>query len=92
MNSLFVLPALFERGFAGGCAEGRRPSNMHIPLMVEAVLVILFSLVARGRPQLVSASRRPELRSGVRLLARLGPPRECGCRFYIRFAQILDDM
>ena len=29
--------------------------------MVEAVLVILFEQVARGRPQLVAASGRPEL-------------------------------
>ena len=34
--------------------------------MAEAILAI--PLVARGRPQLVSASGRPELRSGVRLL------------------------
>ena len=44
--------------------------------MVEALLVILLPLVARGGPQLVSASGRPELRSGVRLSARLGPPQE----------------
>ena len=43
----------------------------------------LFPHVARGRPEIVSASGRPDLWSGDRLLARLGPPRECGCRFYI---------
>ena len=32
---------------------------------------------ARGRPQHVPASGRPELCSGVRFLAPLGPPREC---------------
>ena len=42
----------------------------------EAILVMLFLHVARGRPQIVSASGRPELRSGVRLFARLGPPQE----------------
>ena len=35
--------------------------------MVEAILVILFLHCARGRPQLVIASRRSELCSGVRL-------------------------
>ena len=49
--------------------------------MVEAVLVILFPHVGRGRSHLMSASGSPELRSGVRLLARLGPPKECGFRF-----------
>ena len=56
--------------------------------MVEAFLVILFRLVARGRPQLVSAPGRPELWSGVRLLARLVPPRECGCRFHNRLLSL----
>ena len=32
----------------------------------------MFPLVTRGRPQQVSTSDRPELWSGVRLLARLG--------------------
>ena len=55
--------------------------NLKIPLsilprMIEALLVTLLPLVARGGPQLVSASGRPELRSGVRLFARLGPPQE----------------
>ena len=40
--------------------------------MVEAILVFLFPHFAGGRPQLVSASGRPELRSGVRLFARPG--------------------
>ena len=52
--------------------------------MVEAILVSLFPLVACGQTQLLSASSHPELRSGDRLLARLGQPREYGCRFYIR--------
>ena len=47
--------------------------------MVEAIIVILFPHVARGRPQLVSASSRPALRSGVRVPEHMGPPRECAC-------------
>ena len=46
-----------------------------LPGVVEAILVILFPLVAHGRPHLVPASRRPKLWSGVRVLARLGPPK-----------------
>ena len=42
-----------------------------LPRKVEAILVFLFPHVAHRRPQLVSASDRPELGSGVRLLARL---------------------
>ena len=60
--------------------------------MDEALLAILFPNVTRGRQQLVSASRHPEFGSGDRLLARLGPPRECGCQFYIRFSPILDEI
>ena len=56
-----------------------------LPWLVEAILDNLFPLVAHGRQQLVSASGRPELQSGVRLLARLSQPRESGCRFHIRF-------
>ena len=56
------------------------PSSI-LPWMVEAVLVFLFLHFARGRPQLVFASVLPELSTDVRLLVRLGPPRECGCRF-----------
>ena len=78
-------------GFAGGCADQelpevvwpsqleRRLSTWTIPVPNEAILVNVFTHVARGRPQFVPASGHPELRSGVRLLARLGPT-ECGCR------------
>ena len=63
-----------------------------LPWMEEAIQVIFFPLVARGRPQLVSASRHPELWSGVRLLALLGPPGECVCRFYSRRCPSLHEM
>ena len=66
------------------CRTWRSPCQSILPWMVEAILVISFPLVARHHPQLVPASRCPERRSGVRLLVRLGPPRECGCRFHIR--------
>ena len=57
----------------------RRLSNLKIPssilpCMVDAVLVILFPHVARGRPWPCLLPGRPEPRSGVRFLARLGPP------------------
>ena len=44
--------------------------------MVEAVLVFQFLHFTRGRPQLVYASVLPRLWSDVRLLARLGQPKE----------------
>ena len=69
----------------------RRRSNLKLkisflvlPWSVEAILVILYQRVALGRP-----SARAGFRSGIRLLARFGPPRECGCRFYCRFLQVL---
>ena len=57
-----------------------------------SVSVILFPRVARGHPQLVSASGHPEHGSGERLLARLGQQKECGCRLYIRFSPTLDEI
>ena len=66
-------------------------SSSMLPCMVEAILVFQFPHVARGRPQLVPGSSSSELRSGVRLRARLGPPRECGCRFNTRFLQLILD-
>ena len=56
-----------------------------LPSMVEAIVVFLYPFVVYDRPQLVSASGHPELWSGGHVLARLGQPKECGCRFYTRF-------
>ena len=88
------LPALFEEGFAGGCAEagiagrgmatsaGDTSVKPEDPLSIlPSILVFLSPLVAHGRPQLVSASGHPELRSGGLLLAGLGQPRQRGCLF-----------
>ena len=69
--------------------------KIHVPIlpcMIEAILLFPFPLVSRRRPQLVSASGRPKLRSGVRLLARLGPPRGCGCLFRTRCSHIIDEI
>ena len=43
-------------------------------LVNEWLIATLYPLVALGRPQLVSASCRPQLLSGIRLHARLGQP------------------
>ena len=104
MSEYIVLfrPALIQKGFARGCAQGRtafggtsnvswrdvRQSKFDEPQCqsfrerMRPILVIPHLRVAYGRPQLVSASDHPELWSGGRLLARLGQPRECGCRLY----------
>ena len=63
-----------------------------LPWMVELIPVILYLRVAHGRSQLVSASNHPKFWSGGPLLARLGQPRECGCRFYTRFSHTLDEI
>ena len=68
-----------------------RLSNLKIPLLTPPLLVSLFPLVGHGRSQLVSASSHPQLGSDGQLLARLGQPRGCGCRFYIRCCPILDE-
>ena len=58
--------------------------------MVEAVLVILFPLVADGRPHLVSASGHSELGSGDRLLARLGEPKDVVVCFKLGLCPLVD--
>ena len=83
VNTLCFPPAFFEEGFAGGWAEGgiagggiatsARDTSVELEFNPSTLAI---PLVARGRPQPVSASSRPELRSGVRLLAFLGPPRQ----------------
>ena len=60
MNNLCFPLDLFGVSFAGGCAERRIAGDASVELD-GAILVILFPHVARGRPQLVSASGHPEL-------------------------------
>ena len=65
---------LLEDGGIPGNGMATSAGETSVALDDTLVLVILFLHVARCRP---------ELWSGVRLLARLGPLRECGCRCYL---------
>ena len=63
-----------------------------LPGVVEAILVILFPLVAHGRPHHVPASRRPSFGLVFGCLHAWDHQRECGCRFDIRCCLILDEI
>ena len=76
---------LFEVGFAEGCAEGGIAGGGMATSAGN-------TSVELAGPQLVSASGRPQLWSGVWLMALLGPPSECGCRFCTRCSPILDEI
>ena len=80
-----------ERGIAGRwyghvswtdvCRTSRYPCSSFREWLKPLWYYCLF--FARSRPQLVFASDRPELWSGVRLLARPGSPKNV-CRWYTR--------
>ena len=67
-------------------------SSLFLREWLTAILVSLLPLSVRDRPQVASASGRQELGSGVWLLASLGQPEKCGCRFYTRCSTLLMNM
>ena len=107
MSKLCLPPALFEISFAGRCTTGGSADggmttsagdtsveleDLLVNPSVEVILVIMVPLEAHGRAQFVSASGHPDLWSGCRLLAHLGQPRGCGCRFYTRFSPSVGEL
>ena len=68
-------------------------SSLFLREWLTAILVRpVATLQSRDRPQVVPASGRQELGSGVWLLARLGQPKKCGCRFYTRCSTLFMNM